>query len=60
VEHLKVGETVALDSVSTGTRGTVVSVTADGHVVTVRWSIRFLQAGRVTTHRAADLARVTD
>lgn len=45
MEHFKLGEAVALNRLSTGTRGTVVSVTEDGHLVTVRWSIHFLQEG---------------
>ena len=58
MEHFKPGEVVALNHPA-DTRGTVVSVTEDGHLVTVRWSIRFLQEGRSTTHRHDDLVRVT-
>ena len=58
MEHFRPGEVVALDHMS-DTRGAVVSVTEDGHFVTVRWSIRFLQEGRSTTHRRDDLVRVT-
>jgi hypothetical protein len=58
VEHFKPGEVVALNHLS-DTRGTVVSVTEDGHLVTVRWSIRLLQEGRSTTHRRDDLVLVT-
>ena len=49
MEHFKAGEVVSL----------VVSVTENGYFVTVRWSIRFLQEGRSTTHRRDDLVRVT-
>jgi hypothetical protein len=53
VEHFKLGEAVALNRLTTRARDTVISVTEDGHFVTVRWSNRFLQEGRSTTHRAA-------
>jgi hypothetical protein len=58
VEHFKVGEAVALNRLSTGTRGTVVSVTEDGHCnCVVVHSLS--QEGRSTTHRPDDLVRVT-
>lgn len=59
MEHFKAGEVVSLN-LNSETRGTVVSVTENGYFVTVRWSIRFLQEGRSTTHRRDDLVRVTD
>jgi hypothetical protein len=59
VEHFKLGEAVAPNRLSTGTRGTVVSVTEDGLFVTVRWSIPFLQEGRSTPHCPDDRVRVT-
>jgi hypothetical protein len=54
VEHFKLGEAVALNRLSTGTRRTVVSVAEDGHFVTVRGPIAFYRkVARPRTARAA-------
>jgi hypothetical protein len=60
VLHFKVGETVERKEFSHTMRGTVVHVTANGHVVTVQWYGWLGLEGAESAHHSNELVRISD
>jgi hypothetical protein len=58
--HFNVGEVVERRELSNSTRGTVVHVTANGHVVTVQWYGWLGLEGAESAHHSNELVRVSD
>ena len=60
VLHFNVGELVERSESFNSTRGTVVHVTTNGHVVTVQWHSWLGLESRESTHRSDELVLVSD
>jgi hypothetical protein len=59
MEQIKIGETVVRRGSISARRGTIVRVTDDGVVVTVKWWPSWLGLDAYeSTHRASDLVRL--
>jgi hypothetical protein len=58
VDRFAKGDEVELRESATATRGTVVWVSEDGSAVRIKWTTRFGDDGRTTTHEPRELRKV--